>query len=534
MKKPDLHEPSLPLKPCSARKILLVDDSDFDRESIIRALKGDRTTHYEFQELETAEALEKHAAAFKPDLLILDHDLPALSGLELLKQLVAKRGNLPFAVIMATGAGSEAIAVEAMKLGALDYLVKDQLTPERVREVISRALEKYELQRNLVESRHLLEQSQRRLELALSSSGLGIWEWDIPGNHLYCSIETERLLGYPPGTCSRPLEDFSQRVHPEDLELRMIAVNTAIRTRISHQHEFRISLPDGTIRWLSEGGRATYDFLDNPILMRGTLADITEQKNTEENLKAALVSRDEFLSIASHELKTPLTSLRLQSQIFLRRVKRGDSSVYNKEKFIEIVTHTDRQVSKLNRLVDDMLDISRITSGRLVLEREEMDLCELIQEILQGGMSERFNLAGFPELHVNLPAERITGPWDRLRLEQVISNLLTNSIRYGERKQVEIHVEADSSHVLFSVKDHGMGIPKEDQSKIFDRFERSVNASEVSGLGLGLFISQQIVIAHGGSIWVSSAPGQGSTFFVKIPRDITVQEVGEPLNRVAV
>jgi PAS domain S-box-containing protein len=240
-----------------------------------------------------------------------------------------------------------------------------------------------------------------------------------------------------------------------------------------------------------------------------------------DDLKTAVQARDDFMSIASHELKTPLTSLKLQSQIFKRSVLKGDLSVYNKERIDIIVDQTDKQSSRLTRLVDDMLDISRIRSGQLTIDREEFNFCGLVRETLER-LSSQFSpspqVSGESVVPILSNQSEIVGFWDKLRIEQVITNLLTNALRYGGGKPIDVRLEDRKENVLLAVNDNGIGIAESAQEKIFDRFERAINANEVSGLGLGLFITKKIVLAHGGKIWVHSELGKGSTFFVELPK----------------
>ena len=239
------------------------------------------------------------------------------------------------------------------------------------------------------------------------------------------------------------------------------------------------------------------------------------QQLAEKDLEEALQARDEFLSIASHELKTPLTTLKLQSQLFKRKATKNPELPFDRETIMELVEQTERQANRLTRLVDDMLDISRIRSKKFSIKREKIDLHLVSRELLDR-MEPQFLAADLkrPELRVvGLPH----GRWDRLRLEQVLTNLLTNAIRYGQGKPIQVEIAATPNQTRFSVTDQGMGIAPENQNKIFDRFERAINASEVSGLGLGLFISKRIVQAHGGRIWVESELEKGSRFVVELP-----------------
>ncbi len=241
-----------------------------------------------------------------------------------------------------------------------------------------------------------------------------------------------------------------------------------------------------------------------------------EQERLLVKEKEHVAARDDFLSIASHELKTPLTSLKLQAQVMMRALNRNDSEALSRDKVTNLIKQIDNQTSRLTRLVDDMLDISRIRTGRLKMEMEELDVAEMINEVIERLRPQFSKVTGkTPEVQIE---GTITAFWDRFRIEQVLTNLFTNAIRYGNEKPVQVKVSRQGNIVSISVIDQGIGIAAENVEKIFNRFERAgMSASEVSGLGLGLFITNQIVKAHGGSIEVTSSPGKGATFTVHLP-----------------
>lgn len=305
-------------------------------------------------------------------------------------------------------------------------------------------------------------------------------------------------------------------VHPEDRKQAGDSFLQANQEQKKFYVEYRLRRFDGEYRWAIDQADPYFDNQGNYLGFVGMVLDIHDKKMAEQKLLEALKARDEFLSIASHELKTPLTSLKLQSQIFSRSASKGVESIYEKSHIHQLIAQTNNQVNRLNRLVDDMLDVSRIRTGRLTLIKEHFDLCELTTEILDR-LHEQFNRANyeFPEIQI---CQHAIGEWDKMRIEQVIINLLTNAIRYGEGKPLHISIEADDHTVRFSIQDHGIGIEHKDREKIFNRFERAISANEISGLGLGLFISKQIILAHKGEIWVESVIGQGSTFIFELPK----------------
>jgi signal transduction histidine kinase len=232
-----------------------------------------------------------------------------------------------------------------------------------------------------------------------------------------------------------------------------------------------------------------------------------ERKNValekaQRDLERALAVRDEFLSIASHELRTPLTSLQLQVQLLGRR-EHGPG--------LQIIA---RQADRLGQLTDSLLDVSRVQGGRLELRREQVDLALVAREVA-ARMHDDASRAGC-SLEVVSP-QSLIGQWDRLRLEQVITNLVSNALKYGAGQPVRIALEQLAGVAVLTVKDGGIGIPRDSQRRIFERFERAVSSHNYPGLGLGLWITREIVIALGGAIAVESTPGQGATFRVELP-----------------
>lgn len=272
----------------------------------------------------------------------------------------------------------------------------------------------------------------------------------------------------------------------------------------------------GAISLVYSGDRRAYTEADLATALElGRRAGIAVENATlYASVQRAVQTRDEFMSIASHELKTPLTSLKLQAQIRDRDVKRGNFRRFAPENLPKLIAEDEKQVNRLIRLVEDMLDVSRINTGKITFSAENFDLSELVRDTISR-YSSQFEMAG---VDLKLQAEHpIVGNWDRFRIEQVLVNLLTNAIKYGNGKPVEVSVSDISGHAVLKVRDQGLGISQKDQARIFEQFERAVAGNNISGLGLGLFISRKIVEAHQGSIEVESAEGEGSAFIVKLP-----------------
>lgn len=238
-----------------------------------------------------------------------------------------------------------------------------------------------------------------------------------------------------------------------------------------------------------------------------------------DEAKASVQSRDEFISIASHEMKTPLTPLKLQLQMIERQITRG--SEIDKDKLTDLIRNSDHHIKRLSKLIEDLLDVSRITLKTLSINYQKVNLGELIKEVIkQYGHQLRDAL-----LKVNLKLEDdIWAEVDKIRIEQVLINLLTNAAKYAPGKPIEITLEKRGNRARISVKDEGPGIAEENQRRIFNRFERVRNTDNVGGLGLGLYISSQIVESHQGTFWVESEISKGSTFIFELPLEKAVKK----------
>ncbi|WP_375761350.1 PAS domain S-box protein [Corallococcus exercitus] len=282
---------------------------------------------------------------------------------------------------------------------------------------------------------------------------------------------------------------------------------------------------DGSLFWASVVITALHDAQGKLVGYAKVTRDITQRKQNQERrelemLRDAVRARDEFLSVASHELKTPLTPLQLKLTALLRTVENNPSALLPVERIARDLEVARRQVRKLSDLIEDLLDVSRISMGQLRLDRALMDLTTLAREVVVRYTPQAVQVGCAVTLEAPTPIE---GHWDRARLDQVITNLLTNALKYGAGKPIHVRVRVESGLTVVSVRDEGIGIPPEDQPRVFERFVRAVSERNYGGLGLGLFITQQIIEAHGGIVQVRSTLGQGSTFTVMLPRGPDVE-----------
>jgi PAS domain S-box-containing protein len=235
--------------------------------------------------------------------------------------------------------------------------------------------------------------------------------------------------------------------------------------------------------------------------------------------QAAVVARDEFLSIASHELRTPLTSLRLALENMRRVFGRDGVGGGPGNAMDRVLMASERAGQRLEKLVEALLDVSRIHMGRLELDVAEVELGAVVAEAA-AGLADELAQAGSS---LKIRGEPVVGRWDPLRVGQVVVNLLANAAKYGAGKPVELRYGLHDGQAFLQVHDHGIGVAEADQRHIFERFERAVSSQNYGGLGLGLYIVKRIVEAHGGTIRVESVPGEGASFLVELPRQPVVQ-----------
>lgn len=311
-------------------------------------------------------------------------------------------------------------------------------------------------------------------------------------------------------TVSQAHHDLMKHTKPKSLIAvpllargRPLGVLTVIYTEMSGRtyNEMEVSL-------FEEIAERTAAAIDNAQLYRKS--------------QQAVVVRDTFLSIASHELKTPLTTLQLQLKLIHRWVNEENSVVDVLNRMKPVVEEAQHGIRRITRLVEDMLDISKIASGRLQVLSESLNLSCLTEDICK--RLGPFALESGTTIHFRSTSP-VYGEWDGMRIEQVISNLIMNACRYGEKTPIHVRVWQDGNDAYVSVQDQGRGIAPQDQKRIFERFERAVSEYEVAGFGLGLFIAQEIVSLHKGDFKVESELGKGAIFTVRLPLSFADSEL---------
>lgn len=319
-------------------------------------------------------------------------------------------------------------------------------------------------------------------------------------------------------------EDMYRCTHAELTRQKIFELRTEPQPAVTEQ--MKVASMAGilfeTLHRRADGTQFPVEVSSRGITLRGQrrlfsiIRDITERKRLEAEhdqllatTQRALMLRDEFVTIASHELRTPVTNVSLQLQHFIRLLDRGAAP----EQLRDTAEAALRESWRLTSLIGALLD-AQIAKGELELERSTVDLAELVDEVTRRLRVRAEQVCS--EIVVDVPS--ILGRWDRLRVDQVVTNLLVNALKYGRGQPVKIVGRLEGDHAMLEIVDRGIGVPASELDRIFDKFERAV-PSQYGGLGLGLFITRQIVHAHRGTLQVESTPGVGSTFRVRLPLD---------------
>jgi two-component system, OmpR family, sensor histidine kinase VicK len=345
--------------------------------------------------------------------------------------------------------------------------------------------------------------AHEQLRIAVLASGIGVWDLDLESGLLVHSDKFAEFFDNKEQLLSGA-EQLWAAFHPDDsIKGKLAFENALIHGQLDLQ--VRVITNKDTTRWIQFYGETQKDKSGRAIHMLGTAMDITPQKEAERQ-------KDEFISVASHELKTPLTSLK--SYVQLAHIK---SNTLEENTISIMLEKAELQINKMTRMIGDFLNVARSESGKMAIQKKQFFMEELISEVisdLSGSTTEiKISLTTCQELPVIA---------DRDKIEQVLTNLISNAIKYSPgNKPVVLSCYREGEMVLISVRDEGIGISEKDKLYLFDRFFRAENPRTltVSGFGIGLYLSSEIIRLHGGKIWVDSEVGKGSSFWFSLPVD---------------
>jgi PAS domain S-box-containing protein len=534
--------------------ILLVDDRPSNLQSLRATL--DRPDYRLVLARSGPEAL---ATVLREEiaLILLDVAMPQMDGFEVAKIIKQRDRSRQIPIIFVTASVHDMAHVfRGYTVGAVDYLRKP-LDPHAVRSKVAvfvelfrqrrrierqasqlRAAELREQQRLREQAEHALKISEAIYELTFEHAPVGIGHADPQGRWTRVNGRLCTLLGRP--HCHLVGSDLVAVVTPSERAALAGALDALRQGEVQLYDQEHCLVGPGTRRaWVRMTVSSLRDEQGAATQQMVVVNDITERKAIEvergrlvRQLEEGIRARDDFISIAAHELKTPITPLRLQVGWLMHQLALDGEVTLPPDRLNRGLQRIDRASKRLETLVSSLLDVSRLSVGKVRLDRASVDLGALLAEVV-GRLSDDAERAG-SRIELSRSAEAV-GSWDQARLEQVATNLVSNAIKYGSGQPIDVEVGLDpenGARAWFRVRDRGIGISGDAQKRVFDRFERAAPVEHYGGFGLGLWISREIVEAHGGSIELQSTPGQGSAFTVRLPLEPPVDPLTAALSTV--
>jgi len=381
-------------------------------------------------------------------------------------------------------------------------------------------------------------EGEERLRLALEAAEMGYWEWHPQTNQVIWSEQTAMVFGLAAGEFKGNFEAFMEIVHPEDRAALQQEINHTIEQKTEYRPEYRIVRPGGEVRWLSSRGRAYYDTTGKVEIMLGVVRDITERKQHEaertrliaeaqmacETAEAANRAKDEFIAQITHDLRSPLNAILGWTKVLRSRK-------VNEQVAAEALATIEQSAEKQKHMIDDLLDVSRIVSGKLRLEVKPVSLGAVIRSAMDVMRPACEAKEIDCETELATDADAISG--DPARLEQVIWNVVSNAVKFTpNRGKVKVRLERADPHVQITVSDTGQGIQPDHLPHIFNRYWQSAASDRrrAGGLGLGLSLTRHIVELHGGTVRAESdGEGKGTKIVITLPyRAVRLENSAKP------
>ncbi|MCO5951098.1 ATP-binding protein [Mucilaginibacter flavidus] len=473
--------------------VLIVDDNGDMRAYLKRLLEPYFTITTAVNGSEALDVIKKS----KQHLVLSDVMMPVMDGKTMIKILRDDPATRRIPIIfLSARAGNEA-RIDGLEVGADDYLIK----PFSSAELLTKIRAQINITKVREEANIELQKANDTLKLAMEASGMGLWRTEWGTDELLVSDRARHIHAIPLGI-KLSFDETLEVVVPEHRERLQQAILNAVAIKGGFRQDYQIQPLDGSkLKWLSSTGKVELDEKGEVKSVIGTILDITESKEDE-------IRKNDFIGMVSHELKTPLTSLNGYTQLLQMNARKKEDNFA-----LEKLEKMTNQFRKMTALINGFLNLSRLESGKIQLHKNTFEINTLIEEMIE-------------ETELHMTAHRISfhpGPTtiltaDRDKIGSVLSNLLGNAIKYSPNgTPIIVSSNFSENTMTVSIKDQGFGIKQSDQAKLFDRYYRVANHQNISGFGIGLYLSAEIIERHDGKIWVESELGEGSDFKFLLP-----------------
>jgi PAS domain S-box-containing protein len=507
----------------SRARIVLADDNADMRDYVHRLL----AQRYDVVTVENGKQALDEIRARRPALLVTDVMMPEMNGVELVEAIRADESLAQLPVIMLSARAGEEARIEGFTAGADDYVVKPFSAREllaRVSTQIDLARVRQEAQASVAESERRLRENAEQLHAALEVGSIATWHWDLANGVATVGDTFAQLMGLPAGTTRVDAAQFYALVHPNDRSRLIQYLERIGRDRGRIDVEYRILRPDGEVRWILSRGAPIVGEQGEVTAIRGAVTDITDRKRAEEALRATAAAlrdadrlKDEFLATLSHELRTPLTAILGWTHM----LEIGSVAPEQQGFALEIIRNSALAQSQL---VEDVLDVSRIVTGKMRLQRKATKL----SAVMEAAAATVRPAADAKQIALHIEVTSAPPPLqlDPARIQQVLWNLLSNAIKFSPHGSVvEMVLRTEEGFAVVDVRDQGQGIRADFLPYIFHRFRQGDGSTTRShaGLGLGLALVKELTELHGGTVSVESVEGRGSTFTVRLPIPVAPQ-----------
>lgn len=494
-------------------KLLILEDFSPDVELIERELTK-AGIEFASKHVDNKKDFLDAINQFLPDLIISDYSLPQYDGIAAIRDLRTISPEIP--IIIVTGSIDEETAAETIKSGAWDYIVKERLF--RLPSAVNQALKLKQEIANKISVEKALHQTEDEFETLRNNIPLAVYRATVDGKLLYANPAFWTMFGYS------SLQEVLMK-QMVDLYLsaadRHVLMEKLLNDKVVRNYEVEFVRKDGSTFWGSVFGQALFDERGNHIFQDGIIMDVSELKQTHQELISAKEKAEEsdhlktaFLANMSHEIRTPMNAILGFSDLLL-------DPFYSKEEVARFVSLIQKNGQSLITIINDIIDIAKIEAGIIQIEQSLCSLDLIFKELYATfwGEMQKNKVTGI-DFSYNFPQNLSQAFYtDPTRLKQILTNLLSNAFKFTEKGSIVYGAELVDSYITFFVKDTGLGIPEDKFEIIFDRF-RQVDDShtrEFGGTGIGLTIAKNLVTKLGGTIWVESKPYEGSQFFFKIP-----------------